>query len=314
MELSNDLGRAAAPILPETVFTEALRRRYVFHFILSYGIPGVGLLAAIALLPWLPIGHMELALLGGFYVATAFGITAGFHRHFTHRSFQAVPGMRALLLILGSMAAQGNLISWVGVHRRHHQYSDMPGDPHSPRPDGTSFFAKARGFLHAQIAWIPFHDYPNALRYSPELLKDRLVLKLDRWYAAWVLLGLAIPAAIGGLASASWLGAFTGFLWGGLVRIALLQHFTSAINSLCHMIGARPFAVPGTGGNNAWLALPTLGEAWHNNHHAFPASATFATRWWQIDLGFLMLVTLEKLGLVSQLKRTSFTQYKPEQP
>jgi stearoyl-CoA desaturase (delta-9 desaturase) len=166
------------------------------------------------------------------------------------------------------MAAQGPVVSWVAVHRRHHERSDKPGDPHSPNPAlvGGGAFATLRGLWHAHVGWLTNHEYPNPVHYVPELLRDRTIARISRHYLLWVALGLALPATLGGLAHGSWLGAFQGFLWG-------------------------------------WVALPTFGESWQNNHHAFASSAAIGLRWWQVDLGYGLIVVLERLGLVWGVRR-----------
>jgi len=241
------------------------------------------------------------------YLLTGFGITVGFHRLFTHRAFKSGPTLRALLAVFGSAAVEGPVIEWVANHRKHHQFSDMPGDPHSPHVDhGSGWRGAIKGLYHAHVGWL-FNDEPMAdeQRYAKDLLADPLVRFIDRTFVLWVLAGLALPFALGWLLTGTLAGALTGLLWGGAVRIFLLHHATFSINSLCHFFGRRPFATEDESRNVIWLALPTMGEAWHNNHHAFPTSARHGLRWWQLDPSAWVIAGLERVGLVWDVVRIS---------
>jgi stearoyl-CoA desaturase (Delta-9 desaturase) len=195
--------------------------------------------------------------------------------------------MRIIFAILGSMAAQGALISWVAVHRRHHEYSDLPGDPHSPNLHGKGFWGTIRGLWHSHIGWLIDHEYPNPTAYAPEVLRDKTISKVSRQYVTWIVLGLVIPTVIGGLLHGSLIGALQGFLWGGLVRLFLVDNIILSVNSLSHVYGTHPFE---TGDDSR--------ESWQNNHHAFATSASIGLKWWQIDFGAWVVRILEKLGLV----------------
>jgi stearoyl-CoA desaturase (delta-9 desaturase) len=233
------------------------------------------------------------------YVATGFGVTVGLHRLFTHRSFKTGKGVRAVLAILGSAAVEGPVISWVADHRKHHAYSDQPGDPHSPHVDhGHGFKGALKGLLHAHVGWLFIHTHRGARdRYARDLVNDPVVSFVDRTFLLWAVLGLLAPFVLGWLIGGTIITALTGLLWGGAVRILVLHHVTYSINSLCHFFGRRAFATGDHSRNLAWLALPSLGEAWHNNHHAFPTSARHGLRWWQLDPSALVIRGLEKLGL-----------------
>jgi stearoyl-CoA desaturase (delta-9 desaturase) len=198
------------------------------------------------------------------------------------------------------MAAQGPLVSWVAVHRRHHERSDKPGDPHSPNPDllGGGAFGTLRGLWHAHVGWLTNHEYPNPVHYAPDLLRDRLISRVNRHYLLWVALGLLIPTVLGGLLHGSGLGALQGFLWGGLVRMVVVDNSVLSINSFSHVFGSYDFQTDDHSRNNPWVALPTFGESWQNNHHAFASSAAIGLRWWQVDFGYWLIVVLAKLGLV----------------
>jgi len=241
----------------------------------------------------------DLVVLGTGYVLTGLGITVGFHRLFTHRSFKTRPVLRALFAVLGSAAVEGPLIEWVSNHRMHHRFSDRPGDPHSPHVDRASGPGGAfRGLVHAHVGWI-FQATRSAspARYAPDLLADPVTRWVDRTFVAWVLAGLAAPFGLGVALSGSLTGGLTGLLWGGAVRILLLHHATFSVNSLCHVFGRRRYATGDQSRNLAWLALPTFGEAWHNNHHAFPTSARHGLTRWQLDPSAWLIAGLERSGL-----------------
>ena len=251
----------------------------------------------------LGIGLLEVLLLVGMYALTSGGITVGFHRHFAHRSFQTNNIIRVILAILGSMACQGPIIYWVSHHRRHHQYSDRPGDPHSPYFKGDKALKGFRGLWHSQMGWILDHEeFTNSFLFAKDLFQDSTISKVNQLYYFWVFLGLAIPALLGGVLSSSPMGALSGLLWGGFLRIFLSSQFTFSINSITHLYGSRPFNTSEQSTNNIWLAIPTGGEAWHNNHHGFPNSAKFGLKWWQLDLGYWAIRILEIAGLVWEVK------------
>jgi stearoyl-CoA desaturase (Delta-9 desaturase) len=239
------------------------------------------------------------------YPLTGLGITVGFHRHLTHRAFKAKTPVRAALAILGSAAVEGPVISWVADHRKHHAFSDEPGDPHSPHVDhGGGLRGALRGLAHAHIGWLYDHSQ-RALktRYAPDLMKDPLIRFVDRTFVLWVFAGLAVPFGLGWAIGGSLHTALTGLLWGGLVRMFVLHHVTYSINSLCHFFGRRDYDTDDESRNLAWLAPLSFGESWHNNHHAFPTSARHGLRLWQVDPGAALIWTLEKLGLAWDVVR-----------
>lgn len=243
----------------------------------------------------------DLALLAAFYVVTQLGITAGFHRLFAHKSFETTRIIQTLLAVAGSMAMQGSLLFWVATHRRHHQFSDRPGDPHSPNLGGG--FA---GLLHAHVGWMLTYEMPpDWSRSVPDLLRDEHLFRLNRQYFAFAALGLLLPAVIGLLASGSWQGAWSGFVWGGWVRIFCVHHATWTVNSLCHRFGAHPYPTRDHSGNLWFASLFTLGESWHNNHHAAPASARHGFTAWQLDPTYGFIRLLEKLGVAWDVKLAS---------
>ena len=245
---------------------------------------------------------MEIGLLVSLYILTLVGISVGFHRLFSHSTFQAHVAVKILLAILGSMACQGPLIYWVSNHRRHHQYSDKPGDPHSPYYIEEEAIDPILGLWHAQVGWTFTHEITNTFLFAKDLLRDSVISKVNQLYYFWVLLGLVIPTVLGGILTGTSMGLLSGFLWGGCIRLFLSYHFTNSINSITHLYGKRPFDTKEQSTNNICLAIPTIGEAWHNNHHAFPNSAKFGLQWWQVDLGYWVIRTLEVFGLAWDVK------------
>jgi stearoyl-CoA desaturase (Delta-9 desaturase) len=273
------------------------------HFVLFDVLPFVATLIAIGLLFYRPIGGLEIALFFGMWLVTGLGITVGYHRLFTHGAFATSTAVASLLIVMGSMAGRGPMLFWAAMHRRHHELSDHEGDLHSPNLHGDGFVARLRGFLHAHLTWMIEYDYPNVAHYVPDLMAERTLLAVNRHYYLWVVLGLALPALIGGIASGSLWGALTGFLWGGMVRMFVVEHTISAINSATHSFGAQPFATRDDNSRNLGLvALLGWGEGWHNNHHAFPYSAAFGLSWYEFDPGFLFIRLLEILGLAWDVK------------
>lgn len=257
--------------------------------------------AALLALRW-GIGALELSLMAVMYSVTMLGMTVGYHRFFSHRSFEAHPGVIAALAICGGMAAQGPVIYWASHHRAHHRYTDAPGDPHSPHYWGEEKLGTLRGLWHAHMAWIYRHGIPDAVAYSRDLLRSPLIRRLNSLYLVWVALGLALPALVGGLITGSPEGALRGLLWGGFVRTFAVFQTGLAVGSICHSYGSRPFAIRGRAANNALIALQSFGEGWHQNHHAFPSSAIFGFHWWQVDVGAWAIRGLEALGWVWKVK------------
>jgi stearoyl-CoA desaturase (Delta-9 desaturase) len=276
----------------------ALQRVVMFFSVVA---PVAGLVAAIVLL-WgrkstYGIGWPELLVMAAMYTITGFGVTIGFHRLLTHRSFETPRWMRLLLAICGSAAAQGMAIRWCATHRRHHQVSDRDGDPHSPHLHGGSFWARLRGFYHAHVGWCFDADPLDTTRSIADLRDDRALLLIDQLYFFWIALGLLIPAVALGWYAHTWHGFISGLVWGGLVRICLMQHVTWSINSVCHVWGGRTFRTADHSTNNFPIAILSLGEGWHNNHHAFPASARHGLRWWQFDATYQVIRAMKLIGL-----------------
>lgn len=271
--------------------------------LLTIVLPLIGLIAGIVLIWPLGFGWVSLGLLLTMYVLTGFGVTVGYHRLFTHRSFETGPVMTTVLGVLGSMAVEGPILNWVATHRKHHQHSDHDADPHSPHSHGGGFVNFFKGLLHAHMGWmLSSRHVPEISRYAPDLEQSRLVRFLSKAFPLWVFLGLLIPSVLGGLLTMSWSGVLLGFVWGGLVRILLLHHVTWSINSVCHIWGSRPFESHDESRNNAVFGVLAFGEGWHNNHHAFPTSARHGLRWWEFDSSYLVIRTMQMLGLARKIR------------
>jgi stearoyl-CoA desaturase (Delta-9 desaturase) len=261
-------------------------------------VPFAGLAAAV----WLAWGHglglADILLAGVCYLVTGLGVTVGFHRLLTHRSFTASRPLRVALAVAGSMSFQGDVIGWVATHRRHHAFTDRPGDPHSPYRYGTSVTGQLRGLGHAHLGWLLRDDPTPPARYAPDLLDDRPMRVVSSAFPLLCIASLALPAAAGWLIGGTWQAALAALLWAGLARIALLQHVTWSVNSLCHMIGARPYTTRRHDrATNLWpLALLSFGESWHNGHHSDPACARHGTRPRQIDISATVIGAFERLG------------------
>ena len=250
-------------------------------------------------LSWLDVG-----LAVGFYFLTLLGVTVGYHRYFTHGSFRAVRPLRLALAAIGGMAIQGPAVQWVADHRRHHAFSDRQGDPHSPWRYGDDARALTKGMFHAHLGWLFDRRQTNAERYAPDLLKDKGLVITSRLFSFWAFLSFALPTLIGGLVTQSWTGAWSAFFWAGLVRVALLHHVTWSINSVCHVVGNRPFVSPGRDrATNFWpLAILSGGESWHNLHHADPTCARHGVLRGQIDISARVIWAFEKLGWARDVK------------
>jgi stearoyl-CoA desaturase (delta-9 desaturase) len=261
---------------------------------------------------WYEITWVEIGCMLLMWTLAVAGIELGYHRLFSHGAFKATPGLRAALAIMGSFAFQGPVIWWAAVHRKHHRHSDRPGDPHSMYwfPDGTpvpnTLMGRFRGFMHSHMGWIATPDSirsPGWGRYVRDLYRDKSIFRIHMYYFIWLGLGFVIPAVLGGLAHGSWKGAFLGFLWGGFVRIFMMNHLSYwGINTLSHSIGPRPYVTADYSTNSiaVLFAVPTFGQSYHNNHHAFPTSSKMSHRWYELDVGHGVLWACERLGWVSE--------------
>jgi stearoyl-CoA desaturase (Delta-9 desaturase) len=268
-------------------------------------VPFVAFVAAIPLLWNELVGWTDLAIFAVMYLLTAVGVTVGFHRMLTHRAFETYRPLKYVFAVLGSMAVQGDVIGWVSDHRKHHAYTDEEGDPHSPHVGhGEGWLAGLRGLFHAHMGWLfVHHSGAEAKRFAPDLLEDRGMRLIARAFIPLVGLGLALPFGLGYLLTGELAGALTGLLWGGLIRVFLGHHVTWSINSICHFFGRRRFDTDDESTNVLWLALPSLGESWHHNHHAFPRSAVHGLRWWEIDVSGWVIRAMQRLGLAWNVVR-----------
>jgi stearoyl-CoA desaturase (Delta-9 desaturase) len=290
------------------------RRKQVIN-IVAVVVPAAALIAAIPLAWNELVGWRDLALFVGFYFLSAFGISLGYHRLLAHRSYQTYPALRAALAYCGALATQGPPIEWVADHRLHHANADEEGDPHSPHStEGDGWVATVRGLAHAHVGWMlrPRHD-TDPVRYAPDLLREPAMRFLSRHYLAVVASGLLIPALIGWMLGGTLVAALTALIWGGLLRILALHHVTWSVNSICHVFGRRRFETRDESRNQWLLALPSVGEAWHNNHHAFPTSARHGLRWWEVDASGLVILAAERLGLAWNVVRISPEQQRDKE-
>jgi stearoyl-CoA desaturase (delta-9 desaturase) len=267
-------------------------------------VPFLGLIAAVALLWQSWVDWVDLAIMAGLYFAYGAGITVGYHRLLTHRSFNTYKPVEYGFAVVGSMGLQGGVLDWVADHRKHHAHTDQEGDPHSPHVghgEGLS------GLWHAHTGWLfETHGQADWKKYARELYEDRNMKRINRLFPLFALLSLLIPTALGYVLHGFTLeGALRGLVWGGLVRAFFLHHITWSINSVCHYFGRRRFDVEDQSTNVAWLALPSLGEAWHHNHHAFPRSAVHGLKWWEVDVSALIIAALQRVGLAWNVVRIS---------
>jgi stearoyl-CoA desaturase (Delta-9 desaturase) len=275
---------------------ERKRRGEQTALALTIGIPFAAVVLAVPVAWGGWLGWHDVVIAVVMYALSGHGITVGFHRYFTHGSFKANRALRNALAVAGSLAIEGPVIRWVSDHRRHHRFSDKEGDPHSPWRYGETFPALLKGLWYAHMGWLFDPEQTSQQQYAPDLLADRDISRISRAFPAFVVLSLLTPFVVGGLWSMSWHGALTAFFWGGLVRIALLHHVTWSINSICHATGERPFKARDRSGNVWWLALLSMGESWHNLHHADPTCARHGVLRGQIDSSARLIRFFELAG------------------
>ena len=298
-------------VLPQAQDIELCANEPLDRFVTGFvTVVPVLLLGVVVWQAWADFLHWhDFVIFAVMYVVTGLGITVGFHRHFTHRAFATSPRLRATLAVMGTMAIEGPITAWVADHRKHHAFSDRLGDPHSPHVDhGHGWRGALKGLAHAHVGWLFLHTQrANKKRYAPDLIADKTISFIDRTTLWWIGLGLALPFAAGWVLGGTLHTALTGLLWGGAVRILLLHHATYSINSLCHFFGRRRFGTDDHSRNLAWLAPFTFGEAWHNNHHAFPTSAAHGMGRVErlLDPSAIVIATLQRLGLVWDVVKIS---------
>ncbi|HET6810629.1 MAG TPA: fatty acid desaturase [Acidimicrobiales bacterium] len=266
-------------------------------------VPPVGLVVALVQLWGSGVHAVDVALLVALYVAGGLGVTVGFHRLFSHRAFVAGPPVRAALAVLGSITLQGPVTQWVTDHRKHHAFSDRPGDPHSPHTSGGGARGALVGFFHAHVGWMfVTKGMERGEIYGRDLYADRLIRTIDRLYLVWVAVSLLVPFGVGWLVRGTVGGAVEALVWGGLLRIFLFHHATFCVNSVCHLFGRRPYETRDRSRNNWFVALLTFGEGWHNNHHGFPRSARLGLTGAQLDPGWWLVRGLERAGLAAGVR------------
>jgi stearoyl-CoA desaturase (delta-9 desaturase) len=268
-------------------------------------IPFLAVALAVPLLWGDWIGPSDVIVFAIMYTLSGFGVTVGFHRMLTHRAFATHPATRYVFAILGSLSVQGPVIEWVADHRKHHAHTDEEGDPHSPHVGhGSGVRGALRGLWHAHAGWLwRTHGQARAHKYARELIEDRGMRRINRRFPLIVLASLALPAMIGFALTGTLHGALTALVWGGFARIFLQHHITWSVNSVCHFFGRRRFEVDDHSTNVFWLALPSLGESWHHNHHAFPRSAAHGLRWWELDPSAALIALMRRLGLAWDVVR-----------
>lgn len=280
----------------------SVRSSFALIAALGVGLPTASAALAVVMLATVGVSGLDIGLFAVMAVLTLIGVEGGFHRLVSHRAFKTRTFVRDMFVVFGSMAGQGPVIFWAATHRKHHSFTDVVGDPHSPLPSANGATNPLRGFLHGHFSWLFANEVIDVGRYAPDLIRDRALFNINRRYFLWVLLGLALPAAVGGVVTGSLAGAASGLLWGGLVRIFVVHHLVWSVNSFCHLTGTKAFKSGGNSRNNILLAILTLGGGWHNNHHAHPGAASTSIKWWQIDVIGLVIRTLSLLGLAWDLR------------
>jgi stearoyl-CoA desaturase (delta-9 desaturase) len=302
--VSAALSRARHPA--RVVADAGLARRQHIAAAATAGLGLAGVVGAAATAVFLRrVSALEIITFVAFFLPIQLGVTAGFHRHFAHGSFAARPLIRTTLAVLGCMAGQGTPVFWVALHRMHHELSDREGDPHSPNVKRYPSAGRASGLFYAYFGWIFRHPVPNPTYYARDLLRDPMIMRANRGYLLWMALGLLLPGALGALAAREWTGVVACVLWGGPVRMFVGHNMIWWITSFAHSFGRRDFVTNDRSTNNFWLAIPTLGESWHNNHHSFPRAATLDFLPWQLDITGSTIRLLGKLGLVYNIRAPS---------
>jgi stearoyl-CoA desaturase (delta-9 desaturase) len=273
--------------------------------IAAVAVPFLAVAVAVPLLWGNWVGPSDVLVFAVMYALSGFGVTVGFHRMLTHRAFATHRATRYVFALLGSLSVQGPVIDWVADHRKHHAHTDQEGDPHSPHVGhGSGVRGALRGLWHAHAGWLwRTHGQARAHKYARELVEDPGMRRINRRFPLLVLASLALPALLGFALTGEPRGALTGLLWGGFARIFLQHHITWSVNSICHFFGRRRFAVEDQSTNVFWLALPSLGESWHHNHHAFPRSAAHGLRWWELDPSAALIALMRRLGLAWDVVR-----------
>jgi stearoyl-CoA desaturase (Delta-9 desaturase) len=292
----------SGPLAPKPVVEGTKQRGEQFALYAFVVIPFLAVLAAVPVAWGWGLGWTDVALFAAFYVISGLGITVGYHRHFTHGSFKASRPLHIALAVAGSLAIEGPVIRWVADHRRHHAFSDREGDPHSPWRYGETIPALAKGLFYAHVGWMFDVEHTNREKFTPDLLRDHDIARVDRLFPLWAAVSVLTPALLGGLITWSWAGALSAFFWASLVRICVLHHVTWSINSVCHTIGERPFAARDKSANFWPLAVVSFGESWHNMHHADPTAARHGVLRGQVDPSARVIWAFERLGWATDVR------------
>jgi stearoyl-CoA desaturase (delta-9 desaturase) len=297
------LGTQAALPVTGLVRTKAAARAEQVILLVLIGVPLLAVVAAVPVAWGWGLGWHDVVIAFVMYAISGHGVTVGFHRYFTHGAFKAKKAVRVAMAVAGSLAIEGPVIRWVADHRRHHAYSDREGDPHSPWKYGEDLRSLIKGLWHAHIGWMFDIEQTNHERYAPDLLADSAIVKVSKAFPWLSAVSLLTPPLVGYLWSGfAWQGALTAFFWASLVRVALLHHVTWSVNSICHAVGKRPFTSRDKAGNVWWLAIPSMGESWHNLHHADPTAARHGVLRGQLDSTGRIIWTMEKLGLATDVR------------
>ncbi len=287
------------PEAPEPTHSTPTERALVAFFIF---LPFLALVAAVPIAWGGWLGWHDIVIAVVMYELTGHGVTIGFHRYFTHKSFKPNRGLKIALGIAGSMAIQGEIVRWVADHRKHHKFSDREGDPHSPWRYGNTAPALVKGLWHAHMGWLFDPEKTPTRQYAPDLLKDKDIVRINKLFPVWAAISFLLPALAGGLWSMSWHGALTAFFWASLVRVGVLHHVTWSINSICHAVGNQPFKSRDRSGNVWWLAIPSFGESWHNLHHSDPTCARHGVLRGQVDTTARLIWLFEKFGWIEAVR------------
>ena len=302
-EVETPLGTHAALPVTGLVRTKAAARAEQVILLVLIIVPLLAVVAAVPVAWGWGLGWHDVVIALVMYAISGHGVTVGFHRYFTHGAFKAKKAVRVAMAVAGSLAIEGPVIRWVADHRRHHAYSDREGDPHSPWKYGEDRRSLIKGLWHAHIGWMFDIEQTNHARYAPDLLADSAIVKVSKAFPWLSAVSLLTPPLVGYLWSGfAWQGAVTAFFWASLVRVALLHHVTWSINSICHAMGKRPFVSRDKAGNVWWLAIPSMGESWHNLHHADPTAARHGVLRGQLDSTGRIIWTMEKLGLAYDVR------------
>lgn len=286
--------------MKKVFYNTQIRRMQKMHVLLYALLPAAVWIAGIAVgIPF----TAEAGLVAIFmWLFTGIGVSVGYHRLFTHRSFKTHTPMAKLLAVAGMMAGPGPVLSWVANHRMHHQHSDEEGDPHSPNLSGTSLRGRLKGLWHAHYGWMVDHPYANPLFYCPDLVRMPWLRNLCNYYHLWVWIGLLSPALLYVAITKDAGTALSILVYGGFARLFVVYNIISSVNSIGHAIGARRYPTNDHSRNNLLVALLAIGEGWHNNHHAAPYSAYLGHTRWQVDLGGAVIRAMRLIGLAWEVK------------